>query len=296
MITRYRNRAVTRMGIGLLMFGLVALLPTLKKSGVPEFIVVLGGLLLVTAGIILYFQGCVTLAEAKGHSGGVVAGAIFASIALLPLAIVLVPLVLLFALEDRNSPSRGRRKRRHREYGSRLEQLIHFRRNALLGIYFGLAGIAFGIFLVIFRAGLFSDHANEVVLGMFVFLGGYSAVIAGCWWWLKAKSLNEALISIGLMPLILLFIRYVRLLLLAEPTIIAVGMVMMPLILIVVVLVLPDRSGLSSRKPWSEGNAADFRKRETVIGRSNAQPAPTSQPDGESIQSEVDESGGQASV
>jgi hypothetical protein len=135
--------------------------------------------------------------------------------------------------------------RRHRySHKSHLERIIIYRRNALLGIYFGLPGIFLGALLVIFRWGIFRDHANEVVLGMFVFLGGYAGIIGGCAYWLKAKEWNEALVIIGLLPLAILFVPFVRLLLFADLLLLPVGMFMMSLILIVVVFALPDKSGV----------------------------------------------------
>jgi hypothetical protein len=149
---------------------------------------------------------------------------------------------------------------------------MYYRRNAILGIYFGLAGIALGVLLVIFRMGLFVDHSDEVVLGMFTFLGGYSAVLVGCWWWLRAKALNEALVFIGLMPLAILFIPFVRLIFVASPALLPMGMVMMPLILIVVVFVLPDQSGASRKKPWWEGEGTPSRRSETLSTGTTASP------------------------
>ena len=135
--------------------------------------------------------------------------------------------------------------RRHRySHKSHLERIIIYRRNALLGIYFGLPGIFLGALFVIFRWGIFQDHANEVVLGMFVFLGGYAGIIGGCAYWLKAKEWNEALVIIGLLPLAILFVPFVRLLLFADLLLLPVGMFMMSLILIVVVFALPDKSGV----------------------------------------------------
>jgi hypothetical protein len=261
MITRYRNRAIRGIALGLLMFGLVASLIALRKCGMPEVIVLLGAILLGIYGVILYLRGCIALAEAKGHTG--LAGIMLIS-AFLPGAIFLLPLVLILMLEDRNRyPSPGARPRRkghsHR-YGSNLERIIRCRRNALLGICFGLGGIALGVCLVIFYCGIFLQHANEVVLGIFVFLCGYCAVLAGCWWWLKAKEWNEAIVFIGLMPLAILCIPFVRLILLAAPAILPVGMVMMPLILIVVVWVLPDKSEASIPRPWWERNRAGWHR------------------------------------
>jgi hypothetical protein len=285
MITRYRNLALTRLGLGFLMFALLGSLIVLRKFGIPEIIVVLGAILLATAGIILYLRGCITLAEAKGHTGGGVTAAIIVSTFCLPGVMFLLPIVLALVLEDRTGSSAGtvgrrirshhhrsqpeekpatapvpRRKPHRHRFGSHLERIMYYRRNAILGIYFGLAGIALGVLLVIFRMGLFVDHSNEVVLGMFTFLGGYSAVLAGCWWWLRAKALNEALVFIGLMPLAILFIPFVRLIFVASPALLPMGMVMMPLILIVVVFVLPDQSGVSRKKPWWDRKGTDSRR------------------------------------
>ena len=148
-------------------------------------------------------------------------------------------------------------RKHHRARKSHLERIIIYRRNALLGIYFGLPGMFLGALFVIFRWGIFLDHANEAVLGMFVFLAGYAGIITGCAYWLKAKQWNEALVIIGLMPLAILFVPFVRLLLFADPMVLPVGMFMMSLILIVVVFALPDRSGVGrsmrhrNRGHWS---------------------------------------------
>jgi hypothetical protein len=136
-------------------------------------------------------------------------------------------------------------KSRKRKYGSSLERRSHYRRNAFLGNYFGVSGILAGVFLVIFRTPLFMDHDNQVLLGLPVFLAGYVGVIAACRLWLKSKSWNDAIVFIALMPLGVLLIPYVRLIYLAAPMLLPAGMVMMPLILIVVVMVLPNKSGAS---------------------------------------------------
>src|SRR5262249_23830819 len=98
---------------------------------------------------------------------------------------------------DNRSTTGSRRGHRY-SHRSHLERIIIYRRNALLGIYFGLPGLFLGALFAIFRWGIFRDHANEVVLGMFVFLGGYVGIIVGCAYWLKAKQWNEALVIIGL--------------------------------------------------------------------------------------------------
>ena len=89
---------------------------------------------------------------------------------------------------------------------------------------------------------------DEITLAIFIFIGSYCAVIAGCYWWVKAKAWNDAVVFIGLMPLTIFLIPYVRLLVFAVPQVMMAAMVMMPLILVVVVAVLPDKSGLSRRR------------------------------------------------
>jgi hypothetical protein len=84
---------------------------------------------------------------------------------------------------------------------------------------------------------------------LFVFLAGYVSVISGCWWWLKAKELSEGIVLIGFAPMVVFFIPFVRLIFLAVPRLLFVAMLMMPAILIVIVLVLPDKSG-ASRRRW----------------------------------------------
>jgi hypothetical protein len=144
--------------------------------------------------------------------------------------------------------SREKQKWKPGVHVSPLERVVRYRRRALVGIYFGLGGIIAGALLVIFRFGIFNDHANEMVLGIMIFFCGYCAVIAGCGSWLKAKGWNDAIAFIGVMPLGVLCIPFVRLIFVAAPMLLPVGMIFMPLVLFVVVLVLPDKSGLKRSK------------------------------------------------
>lgn len=141
----------------------------------------------------------------------------------------------------------GRKRRHSHESGSPLERVMRHRRRAVVGVYFGVIGILVGVFLSLVRVGLFADHANEVVVGIFVFLGGFCGVMIGCSAWLKAKGWNEAIVFIGVMPLAVLFVPFVRIIVLTTG-ILPVAMVLMPLSLVVVVFVLPDRSGVSRRR------------------------------------------------
>ncbi len=174
----------------------------------------------------------------------------FGAVGIVAISVTGLWLVRILRKPSHAVPVEGGRRRKHRRHPhvTNLERTIRDRRNAFLGTYFGLAGIFAGACLAVFRFGIFADHSNEMALGMFVFLFGYSGVLAGCFWWLRAKSWNEAIVFIGLMPLGVLFIPYVRLIFLSVPSLLLVGMVMMPLILVVVTAVLPDQSGLSKRR------------------------------------------------
>jgi cyanate permease len=167
----------------------------------------------------------------------------FGIIAILALA------VWLFRLLRNKSGAAGteRKSRRHRDI-SPIERKVRYKRNALLGVYFGLAGVLASIALTVIDWGLFRDHDDEVSLAIFVFMGGYAGVITGCGYWLKAKRWNEALVSIAFLPLVILFIPFVRLIFVASPMILPILMVMMPLLLVAVVFALPDQSTSAQRR------------------------------------------------
>lgn len=164
--------------------------------------------------------------------------------------IAIVALSYWFYRILRHQPAKASPRKKHhsRRSSSPIERTVRYRRNALVGNYFGLAGIVAGLLLVVVDWGMFRDHDDEASLGLFVFLAGYCGLISGCWWWLKAKSWNETVVLIGLLPVVILFIPYVRLMFVAIPELLPVMMVMMPLILFVVVLVLPDHSGPPRRR------------------------------------------------
>jgi hypothetical protein len=198
----------------------------------------------------VFFWATYYVAEAKGYSGAIALCGILGPPAQLAM------LVALLAMTDKHAtqPMRSGAKKLRPPHGSKNERIVIYRRNALVGIVFGVGGIMVGVLLVLFRFGIFADHDNEAALGMFVFLFGYGGVITGCWWWLKAKDWVDAIVFIGLLPIGILFIPYVRLVFLAIPGLMPVSMVMMPLILIVVVAVLPDKSGWTGRKRWRIGD------------------------------------------
>lgn len=171
--------------------------------------------------------------------------------AMVGVVVILALMVWLYLIlsEKQWAKSGGKRRHRHR-HESNVERVVRFRRNAMLGIYFGLLGIATGLALALVRWGIFSDHQDESILGIFVFLAGYCCVINGCWWWVKAKNWSEGVVAIGLAPILVFLVPYVRLIFIFNPLLLGAAMVMMPIILLVVVSVLPDKSGIN-RKPMS---------------------------------------------
>jgi hypothetical protein len=116
-----------------------------------------------------------------------------------------------------------------------------YRRNAAIGIPGGFLLILAGVVLALFQCGIFADHSEEFMLGSLVFFLGYSTVIYGCWSWAMAKHLNDALVMIGLAPLLLLLIPYVRLVIFYAPELVAASMIMMPVIMVSTIAILPSR-------------------------------------------------------
>jgi hypothetical protein len=170
------------------------------------------------------------------------------------IAILSILIVLVVHLRKKPYQSRGREQPRRQMQGSTIEKIVRCHRNALLGIYLGAGGLMAGALLVIFQWDIFADRANEVVLGIVVFLFGYSGVVGGCWWWLRAKAWTEAVVFIAFMPLAVFFVPYVRLIFLAMPAIVMLATAMIPLALVAVVFALPDRSGMNRRQTlhnWS---------------------------------------------
>ncbi len=190
-----------------------------------------------------YFWGGLHLAKAKGQSPAMLLPGLFPCLQLLTLTVLLV---LPDKQRQKSNPGRVSTERHRRE--SEAARIIRYRRNALVGNALGLFGIAVGVAVVLFPVGVFEDLENETLLGMAVFLCGYSGVITGCWWWAKAKCWPDGLVLIGLLPAAVLFIPYVRLVFLAAPGLLPVSMILMPLILLVILAVLPDKSGMTARR------------------------------------------------
>lgn len=195
-----------------------------------------------------FFWGGSNLAKAKGYSNAIVIAGVF-----WPAQWVIIPL-LLFALPDRCAHSTSQRRRKKRDHHeSAVDRVVRYRRNAFLGNLFGIMGVVVAVNLWFLPQGLFSTRDNAGVATVFAFVPSYAAIVTGCWWWAKAKHWNEAVVLIGLAPVIILMIPYVRLIYLAAPLLLPVSMVLMPVLLIGIVAVLPDKSGVPKRKRWDRG-------------------------------------------
>lgn len=102
MITRLRNKALERLGVSFLLLVFAVVLLSLKRRGVPDAILAVGSITSVIFAFVLYVQGNIALAEAKGHDGSVVAAIVIVACLCLGGLFFAMPLIILFGLEDRN--------------------------------------------------------------------------------------------------------------------------------------------------------------------------------------------------
>jgi hypothetical protein len=190
-----------------------------------------------------FFWGANHLAKGKGYSTLAI---------LLGVLPCLQPIVMigLFAMSDRN-PAASKSKRRGRRESS-IERVVRCRRNAILGNSFGAFGILVAMSLVLFPLGISEDDSNEIAIALMIFLAGYAGVIVGCFWWARAKGWPDGIVFIALMPLVPFLVPYVRIILIqivaANPDFILIPMIMAPIVLLVIMFVLPDKSGIPKRK------------------------------------------------
>ena len=195
---------------------------------------------------IAFFWGAGHLAKAKGYSSGIIAYGI-----LWPLQFILLA-VLIFGLPDKLStrPMTDRQRKSDR-HESLIARVIRYRRNALIFNMVGLLGIALAL-ATLFYMPVFARRDDNEVAVIFIFLPSYAAIIYGCWWWLKAKHWPDAVVLIGLSPLVILCIRYLRWIFRLVPLLLPAMMIMMPILMIGVIASLPDKSGLPKRKRWHD--------------------------------------------
>lgn len=212
---------------------------------------VMGGLVVVTFLVSFYatfFWAGRQLTKAKGYSNAILVPGILGP----PVQLIILGL-LLFALPDKCAdPSQSKRRRRDHRHESLINRTIRYRRNSLIWNVFGLAGIIVALLLFFLPIPVAQTTDGRHVIALFLFVPSYASVIFGCSYWVKAKNWPDAVLLIGLMPLAILLIPYVRLIYRVDPMLLPIGMVFMPVIMIGVIAVLPDKSGLAKRKR-SEG-------------------------------------------
>ena len=127
-------------------------------------------------------------------------------------------------------------------------RIARYRQKALVANIIGVGGILLALYFVFKPVPILTDHTDDYLLALIVFVPAYCLVIYGCWWWIRAKGWPEAVVLIGLLPLVILGIPYVRLIYRFVPLLLPATMVIMPIMMIAVIAVLPDRSGISRRR------------------------------------------------
>jgi hypothetical protein len=191
-----------------------------------------------------FFWGGRQLTKAKGYSNAILLPGILGP----PVQLIILGL-LLFALPDKCAdPSQPMHRRRNHRHEPLLERTIRYRRNSFIWNVFGLAGIIVALLLCVLPIPVAQTTDGRHVIALFLFVPSYASVIFGCSYWVKAKSWPDAVLLIGLLPLAILFVPYVRLIYRVVPMLLPIGMVFMPVIMIGVIAVLPDKSGLPKRK------------------------------------------------
>jgi uncharacterized membrane protein len=246
---RHKNRASIGVVVWLaVMLAFVALLILLKNE--HEWVVNIVNQNTLIASVVLgffiqyffFFWGGNHLAKAKGYSSGMLCFGIFWPAQMVILAI------LLFALPDKCSSPMRKQKHHHDE--SPIARIVRCRRNAFMANLLGIAGILVSLALVFLPLGLFDRRDNAGVAAVFIFVPSYVAIIFGCCCWLKAKNWPDAVVFIGLCPLLLL-LRRGRMIYL-NTGLFLLMMVLMPILLMGVIAVLPDKSGMPKRKHWDQ--------------------------------------------
>lgn len=153
-----RNRAIKLIGLGLLLIGSMIALIVLRRLGIPAVVVAIGAVVLGVFGSILYLQGCIALAEAKGHTGASVAAIIIISYFCFFPLLPFIPLIVMFGLADRNrSRTSSSHRRPDRETNPVVPQSapVSRRRWWLYFILINLYVLSFGF------SGLFVTEASH---------------------------------------------------------------------------------------------------------------------------------------
>jgi hypothetical protein len=98
---QHQSRAIKLLSLGFSLIVALVVLVVLRKHGIPDGVVAVGAVTLGIVGSILYIQGCIALAEAKGYPGASVAAIIIVSYCCFAPLMLFIPLVLIFGLKDK---------------------------------------------------------------------------------------------------------------------------------------------------------------------------------------------------
>lgn len=247
MITAHRNKAIIGLTGWLLPFIVLLSLAIFRNQitlsdWIPEPAIIALGWGTLIFEMLCYFWTGYHLAKGKGYSSALVCFGLFPC--LQP-----VILTVLLALQDKNPARRRLSEARptNRPPENSIARIVRYRRNALLGNVFGMFFVMTGISIIYFPLGLCEDFEDETLLGFLIFVCGYVGVLWGCRWWLKARGWPEALIFIGLMPLVICLIPFVREVFFVVPDLLPLSLLMMTLILLVIIATLPNRSKMGRR-------------------------------------------------
>ena len=183
-----------------------------------------------------FFWGTYSLAVMKGYPG---AAALFGIMGP-PAQLVVIGGLLL--MENRQAAIGAQMPMKNANPPLTNNQRIAIcRRKAAISIPMGLVIVAGALALVWYRTHLFASQDTQRALAMGVFAAGHGLVMAGCWWWLRAKHWTDFILVLGVLPFGALALPAVRAGLETKGILVTV-MAMLPLIVLAVTVVLPDNA------------------------------------------------------
>ncbi|HEX9046285.1 MAG TPA: hypothetical protein VF988_04605 [Verrucomicrobiae bacterium] len=241
MDSRYRRKAVT--GLTIWAIAVVLAITTVVLSFSHHFpagprrdILLILWAFFTVIHYVAFFWGATKLARAKGHSNGLVGLGIFP-----PAQLIILPLIL-FGLPDKCAHRAGVAPKHHHSHHHRQARSRHrLRRRALLVGGVGMVGIMLALVFAL-GPGLFEQNKNARMTAILIFFPSYAAIIYSSWCWARAKRWPGAIVVISLLPLLVMATPEAQELHEKAPALLPAGVVIMPLTVLAVVAVLPDRS------------------------------------------------------
>ncbi len=109
MITYLRNKALKRLGLSLLLLVMTALLAFTSFFGIPQTVIAVGAILLLTFAFVFYIQGNIALANARGYDDSSVAAIVITAVLCTGGLFFMMPFILFFGFKDRTKHRRSHR-------------------------------------------------------------------------------------------------------------------------------------------------------------------------------------------